>query len=142
MQRPLAVCLVAKTIKLFLPNTGFTADLNLIQIFQPPLFTGCYRFQNEKFLLYLDNNTCREDSCSYSFSAPIFLHKTRMCKIEWSKSKILGKCTWWQKLNQEIDAKFKIERHSNDTQTLKVNFPIISNLILTHFSGGINPVKC
>ena len=28
MQRPSAVSLVAKTIKLFSPNTGFTADLN------------------------------------------------------------------------------------------------------------------
>ena len=92
------------------------------------IITGCYRFQNKKFLLYLDNNTCRENSCSYNFSAPIFLNMMVICKIEWSKSKILRKCEGWQKLTEKIDAKFEIERHSNDTQTLKVSFSIISNL--------------
>ena len=92
-------------------------------------------------MLYLNNNTCREDSFSYNFSAPIFLHKTGMCKIESSESKILGKREGLKIVNEEIDAKFRIERHSNDTQTLKVRFPIISNLTLTYFPAT-NPVKC
>ena len=82
--------------------------------------SGCYRFQNGKFLLYLDNENCHENICSHQFSVPNF-SGNKNCSIKWADSEILDSSdATWQNISHDKQL-FSIERKLNDTKVLLVN---------------------
>jgi hypothetical protein len=73
-------------------------------------------------MLYLDDETtCRGNSCSYEFSAPI-VFGNKDCRIQWSDSKILySRSATWKNVSGNTEEKFfSIQEKSNDTKMLMV----------------------
>jgi hypothetical protein len=84
------------------------------------LCKGCYRFQHETFMLYLDNETCRENPCSHQFSAPILYENTN-CKVKWSKSKIVySDNVQWQNVTEISTKLVSIESGPGNSSNIKM----------------------
>ncbi|XP_028418443.1 uncharacterized protein LOC114543790 [Dendronephthya gigantea] len=112
-------------------------------------YRGCYRFQNKKFMLYLDKDNCSKP-CTRNFFAPIFSENSQ-CSIIWSKSTIMRSDMMWQKVtNMENKKPIFINKVSKDLRMLMIqeeSFEIFNNSLLkleisckskTHESKGEN----
>ena len=89
---------------------------------------GCYRFSNEKFMLYLDNDIC-PNPCTRNFSAPIFSENSR-CNIVWSESTIMHSEMIWQNATKMTNTKpISVNIVSKDLKMLMVRISMPVNII-------------
>jgi hypothetical protein len=71
-------------------------------------------------MVYLDNETCRENPYSHQFSAPIFYEYAK-CDVEWSKSKIMESDNLqWQNVTEVSTKLVSIESGPDNSSNIKM----------------------